>query len=323
MGQIWSGIAALGMAACAASALAASKPKPRKPPPPPPCCQVLANTPVVIELTEPISTKVQKSGDAFAFRLAAPLVVDGKILLKAGTPGTGEIIQITQPGLGGKAAKLVAAVRYLTVGDRQAPLKGLQLASVGRNNSDVSNAVGVGGMVFAPLGVAAFAVKGGSIVLPVGTKATAKLAQAMVLPPLGPAPPGTPSARPIEPPQGPIALPRPPPGQGLVVFFRPKSLMGTGQWFNVREKGSALGKLTNGAWFAVPAAPGIHAYTAKTEPEFDDSLRLNIDPGETYFVEGVLTKGVVLGVAGLSPSDRGAFDKAAKELQAATPADKG
>ena len=92
-----------------------------------------------------------------------------------------------------------------------------------------------------------------------------------------------------------IDVPHPPAGKGQVVFFREKSLVGTGQWFNVREEGKALGKLTNGAYFIQITDPGLHNYTASVEPEFKDKLKLEVDPGETYFVEGTLTKGVVIG----------------------------
>jgi hypothetical protein len=106
-----------------------------------------------------------------------------------------------------------------------------------------------------------------------------------------------------------------------VVFFRAKSLLGTGQWFNVREGGKALGKLSNGAYFVEVEAPGTHTFTATEEPELKDRLRLEIDPGETYYVEGGLAKGVVVGAAFLSPSDRAAFDKASRTLKlAAAPA---
>jgi hypothetical protein len=114
-----------------------------------------------------------------------------------------------------------------------------------------------------------------------------------------------------------IDIPPPPAGQGQIVFFRSHTLLGTGQWFNVRENGEALGKLTNGAYFVQTVPPGLHTFTASTEPEFKDSLKLQIDPGETYFVEGILTKGVVIGAADLTPSDRATFQKAAMSLKVA------
>ncbi len=104
---------------------------------------------------------------------------------------------------------------------------------------------------------------------------------------------------------------------GQVVFFRPTTAMGTGQWFNVREEGRALGKLSNGVYFVAALPPGQHSFTATTEPEFKDKLTLKIDPGETYYVEGMLTKGVIIGAANLTPSDKARFDKLSSELKPA------
>ena len=233
----------------------------------------------------------------------------------------GEVVESSKPGLGGKAGKLVLAARALTPQHgKPVPLKGLQLSAAGQGHSATANAIGIGGIAFAPLGVAAFAIKGGNAIFPAGTRATAKLASAESLPSLGHAPKGVKSivaSGDAEAGESAIDLPHVPRGMGMIVFFRKKSLMGTGQWFNVREEGKALGKLSNGVWFAEPVSPGLHTYTAKTEPQFKDSLKLRVDAGETYFVEGVLTKGVVLGVADLSPSTRAAFNAASKELKPA------
>jgi hypothetical protein len=281
-----------------------------------------ANTLVMVELAAPISTRAQKPGDTFAIRLAEPLVVKGQVLLRAGTPGVGEVIESSKPGMGGKGGKLVLAVKALTPDrGRPVPLKAFQLSAAGQGHAGAANALGIGGIGFAPLGVVAFAIKGGDVSFPAGTQATAKLASAQALPSLGRAPKDTPRSivdtREAAAGQSAIALPRVPRGQGLIVFFRKKTVMGTGQWFNVREDGRAVGKLTNGVWFAQPVSPGLHTFTAKTEPEFKDSLKLKVDAGETYFVEGVLTKGVVIGIADLSPSDRAAFNAASKALKPA------
>jgi hypothetical protein len=286
------------------------------------CCRAPAGTLVEVELVNPVSTKVQKSGDSFALRLAAPLVVDGRIVLRAGTPGVGEVIESAKPGLGGKAAKLVLAARYLRLHGRRVPLQGLQMSSAGHDNSTAAQAVGLTGIAFAPLGFVGLAVRGGDVELPPGTSAVAKLADDTYLPSLGRAPRGMAAAAPdanISTVEGSINIPPPPPGKGQVVFFRAKSLLGTGQWFSVRENGKALGKLVNGAYFIDVTEPGVHTYTAATEPELKDHLKLEVDPGETYFVEGTLTKGVVIGTANISPSDRAAFDKAKKNLRIAPP----
>ena len=70
-----------------------------------------------------------------------------------------------------------------------------------------------------------------------------------------------------------IEVPPPPRGMGQVVFFRAKSLGGFGQWFNVREDGQALGKLTNGAYFVVILPPGEHSFSATSDASASSNCR--------------------------------------------------
>jgi hypothetical protein len=278
---------------------------------------------VQVELVDQVSSAVQKPGDSFALRLAAPLVVDGRVVLRAGTPGVGKVIDSAGPRIGGKAAKVVLAASYLTAGRGRVPLDGLQLARSGRDRSKISQGLGVAGLAVAPLGIIGIGVPGGEVVIPPGAVATAKVASAVTLPPLGRASPQEVAAAAAvahdaaADDQGPIAIPPPPQGQGQVVFFRGKSRLSVGEWFNVREDGQVLGKLTNGAYFVHVTPPGVHTYTAKLEPELKDHLSIKVDPGETYFVEGAVTGGLLIGAANLTPSTRELFNKAAKDLKLA------
>jgi hypothetical protein len=282
------------------------------------CCRLASGAVVMVELAEPVSTKTHKRGDTFAIRLAEPVAASGQLVLKAGATGVGEVIEASKPGMGGKAAKLVLAARFLTAPNgAELPLQGLQLAAAGKGHATEATALGIGGIGFMPLGFVGFAIHGGHVTFPAGTQATAKLAVSTTLRSLGRAPKGVGRIEAAPEASGPIAVSPPAKGTGQIVFFRRKSLLGTGQWFNVREDGKALGKLSNGAYFVQPETPGEHTFTAKTEPEFKDKLTLRVDPGETYFVEGVLTKGVVIGVADLAPSDAAAFNAAAKNLKLA------
>jgi hypothetical protein len=116
-----------------------------------------------------------------------------------------------------------------------------------------------------------------------------------------------------------IDIPAPPAGKGEVVFFRKSAFQGSAVWFNVRENGEALGKLTNGVYFVAVEDPGAHAFTAATENK--DTLKLEVDPGEIYYVEGRITMGMFVGEANLSPSDDATFQKDANHLKlAAQPA---
>lgn len=292
------------------------------------CCRLPVGTPVKVELVDQVSSEVQKPGDTFALRLAAPLVVDGKVVLRAGTPGVGEVIESTGPRIGGKAAKVVLAASYLTSGRVQVPLDGLQLAGSGRDRTRISQGLGVAGLAIAPLGIVGIVAPGGEVVIPAGAVGEARVASAVTLPPLGRAMPqdiaaAASVARDAAEAQGPIAIPPPPQGQGQVVFFRPKTRLSVGEWFNVREGDQVLGKLTNGAYFVHVTPPGAHTYTAKLEPELKDHLRINVDPGETYFVEGAVTGGLVIGAADLTPSTHERFNKAARDLKPAAAAEGG
>jgi hypothetical protein len=292
------------------------------PPPRPACCSVAAGTPVAIELVDPIGTREVKTGDLFHLRLAAPLIVDGQVVLPAGTPAVGRVVQATKPAMGGKGAKLVVSAEYLKTDTGDIRLQGLKLAANGKDDSMTATVLGLGGIAFAPLSIIGFAIQGGDIEIPAGTAARAKIAEPLTLAAMGPASTqqmASASALLDSQPRtnGWLEAPRPPAGMGQVVFFRPKTVMGTGQWFNVREDGEALGKLTNGAYFVKALPPGEHHFTASTEPELKDQLILKVDAGETYYVEGGLTKGLIIGAANLTPSDKAKFDLASGDLKPA------
>jgi len=312
----------LAIAVLALSALAATPAASARAPAHYGCCRVPAGT-----IVDRVSSAAQKRGATFPIRLAGPLIVDGRIVLRAGSRGMGEVIDSKPPGLGGKPAEMVLAASYLNSRHGRVQLDALQLARPGQDNSTTSHMLGITGIAFAPLGLAGIVLQGGQVVFEPGTVASAKVASDIILPPLARA-----TRRDIaaaawkdsdasnEP--GPIAIPPPPHGQGQVVFYRAKTLMGSGQWFNVRENGKALGKLSNGAYFVQVTSPGVHDYTAVLEPELKDKLKLKVDVGETYFVQGTIAGGLVIGAADLQPSDRTAFNAAANTLKLApAPAD--
>lgn len=285
------------------------------------CCRVPEGAEVAVQLSDPIDTRHAKAGDLFNLRLAAPLIIDGQIVLPEGVAGIGRVVQSSGPGIGGKGAKLVVSAEYLTVPGGAVKLKGMQLTGSGKDRSMAANVLGAGGIAFAPIGVLGIALTGGDIAIPAGVAAGAKIAEAVTLPPVAAAT-GRDYARiqavfgaPQES-RGWLDIPPPPQGMGQVVFFRRKTMTGI-QWFNVREHGEALGKLTTGTYFIAPVQPGLHEFTARSEPELNDHLTLKVDPGETYYVESVMTHGLVLGAAELTPSDKARFDALSGDLKPA------
>ncbi len=170
----------------AAEVMPASPPPADAPaePPAPACCTAPKDTVIQLEVVPLISTKAIKRGDKFEIRLAEPLVVDGRVLLPAGVAGGGEVIHAAGPGIGGKPGELMLAARYLDFDGRRIPLKGMKLGRAGQDNGAASLAVSM----VTPIGMF---IPGGHVEVPAGTRANAKLATELVLPPIAGAAPAS------------------------------------------------------------------------------------------------------------------------------------
>lgn len=106
-----------------------------------------------------------------------------------------------------------------------------------------------------------------------------------------------------------------------IVFFRPKKMVGAAVGFKVREGGVELGKLRNGSFFALKVAPGRHEYVVHSEAK--DVLTMEVEAGETYYVQGTLGMGVVAGRPNLSPSDQATFESMKAKLKERAPLEPG
>jgi hypothetical protein len=149
------------------------------------CCTVPARTVVEIEILDALNSRDSHSRDSFALRLAEPLVVEGRTVAPAGTPGVGEVVHAARARAGGKAGELILTARYLDLNGTRVPLRSLRYGpSQGRDNS---GAVNTGAMVAAAvLPVAALAghlIAGGEVRISSGTRAHAQTAADVVLAP--------------------------------------------------------------------------------------------------------------------------------------------
>jgi hypothetical protein len=113
------------------------------------------------------------------------------------------------------------------------------------------------------------------------------------------------------------AVPTAPAGKGQVVFFRKSSLMGMPYWTNIRENDVAYGKLSNGVYFVQTLDPGAHTFNTSVLGK--DAMKVEVDPGETYYVEGKITMAVIGYTIVMAPSDAAAFQKAFKSMKPAKP----
>jgi hypothetical protein len=99
----------------------------------------------------------------------------------------------------------------------------------------------------------------------------------------------------------------PPAGKGQIVFYRP-SAMGMLLSFTVLEGDKGVTKLSNNSYSIVPIDPGAHTYTI--EGEAKDTLTLEVEAGETYYVKQTMGMGIVMGRPHLNLSDAPSFGKA-------------
>jgi hypothetical protein len=104
---------------------------------------------------------------------------------------------------------------------------------------------------------------------------------------------------------------------GTIVFFRPRKMIGAAVGFKVREGETELGKLRNGTFFELQVAPGSHQYVVHSETQ--DVLTMEIEAGETYFVQGTLGMGILAGRPNLAPSDRATFESMKDKLKEKAP----
>ena len=93
---------------------------------------------------------------------------------------------------------------------------------------------------------------------------------------------------------------------GTVVFFREKKMMGAAISYKVRENGVELCKLGSGSFCTVKVPVGKHAYVTKTEAT--DVLNMEVESGETYYVQASISMGVMAGHSNLAPSTKEVFD---------------
>jgi hypothetical protein len=117
----------------------------------------------------------------------------------------------------------------------------------------------------------------------------------------------------VDPPAAPLpeGISAPPEGMGQIVFYRPNRFVGAALTFTVRENEQDLGSLPNARYFVHVAEPGIHEY----EIGRNDTMRMEIEPGETYYAMQSTQMGVVAGRAVLSPSDQAAFETALPRMR--------
>lgn len=110
-----------------------------------------------------------------------------------------------------------------------------------------------------------------------------------------------------------VTIAAPADGKGQVVFFRKGGLFGAAISCAVHEGGQKITSLPPGKFAVLAFDPGVHEFSVKSEAT--DTIRMEIEPGETYYSQCTVGMGVMSGRPNLSPSDQITFDGMSKKLK--------
>lgn len=144
------------------------------------CCTIPALTVVQIEILSTVNSQANKIGEKFAIRLVEPIVVDGKVIVPAGTTGSGDVVHAAKSRFGGRPGELIIAVRYLDYRGQRIPLRSLRFASAtGNDKGGSAMAASIAGGAVG--GVVSMFITGGEVNVPAGSVAEAKVAAATVI----------------------------------------------------------------------------------------------------------------------------------------------
>lgn len=122
-----------------------------------------AGTPITLRILEEVTTKEKAArvGQRIKMEVAAPVELNGVVVIPAGSPAEGEVTSVRNKGMWGKSGRLEARALYARVNGRQIRLTG------GFDDKGVTGTAGVvGAIAFVP--VAGFFITGTSAVLPAG-----------------------------------------------------------------------------------------------------------------------------------------------------------
>jgi hypothetical protein len=111
----------------------------------------------------------------------------------------------------------------------------------------------------------------------------------------------------------PVELPPPPAGKGQVVFYRkPLFSLVPFNWI-AREGTTEICEMVAGTYCVATVDPGTHTYEVHSEVKND--LTLEVDAGETYYVIGGISMGLIVNHPNISPTQKEDFDAISAKLK--------
>jgi hypothetical protein len=127
-------------------------------------------TPIALKTREGLTTKGKKlkPGQRIQMEVAEAVMLNGAMVIPAGTPAVGEVTDVRNKGMWGKSGRINARVLYATVSGRQ-----IRLTGTFDDKGTTGTAAVVGSAVLLP--VAGFFMTGTSANIPLGAPVSAFL----------------------------------------------------------------------------------------------------------------------------------------------------
>ncbi len=120
-------------------------------------------------------------------------------------------------------------------------------------------------------------------------------------------------AKDTAPVSTPVQLPAPPTGKGQVVFYRkPMVSLVPFNWM-VRENTVEICRMVAGTYCVATVDEGKHTFEVHSEAT--DKLTLEVDAGETYYVIGSISMGMIVNRPNITPTQKAQFDALSGKLK--------
>lgn len=137
-----------------------------------------ALTPVELVIEADLGSKASKTGETFPLKLHRDLMINGRVVIPANTPGQGEVVWAKPSGGSGASGELVLAARFLDVNGRHLRLRSMHVAPVGADKIAAVNQLAVATAATMPaVGLIGYFISGKQAVVVKGTVAGAKTAE--------------------------------------------------------------------------------------------------------------------------------------------------
>lgn len=137
---------------------------------------VPAGTQVGLQFLRAVDSRTASAGAKVHFKVAADVIQDRHVIIRAGTPVTGTVTQVGKPGMFGTSAKVVIGFIAATAVDgRPIKLNDVIVSKdmINKSRAGAAGASVAGALLLGPVGLVAGAfIRGNDVEVPAGARVT-------------------------------------------------------------------------------------------------------------------------------------------------------